>query len=120
MQKMKEEMQRQIDDAKQQSSEPQSVEDMEKKAAELIRKAEAIREEERKRREEEERKRKEQMKNHKHELTDEVVRRLKCLGIVMLSGPAGSGKSSLAMEACKDMFNIKGDFYDVIKSGKFA
>lgn len=120
MQRMKEEMQKQIDDAKQQSSEPQSVEDMEKKAAELIRKAEAIREEERKRREEEERKRKEQMKNHKHELTDEVVRRLKCLGIVMLSGPAGSGKSSLAMEACKEMFNIKGDFYDVIKSGKFA
>ena len=120
MQKMKEEMQKQIDDAKQQSSEPQSVEDMEKKAAELIRKAEAIREEERKRREEEERKRKEQMKNYKHELTDEVVRRLKCLGIVMLSGPAGSGKSSLAMEACKEMFNIKGDFYDVIKSGKFA
>ena len=120
MQKMKEEMQRQIDDAKQQSSEPQSVEDMEKKAAELIRKAEAIREEERKRKEEEERKRKEQMKDHKHELTDEVVRRLKCLGIVMLSGPAGSGKSSLAMEACKEMFKIKGDFYDVIKSGKFA
>ena len=120
MQKMKEEMQKQIDDAKKQSSEPQSVEDMEKKAAELIRKAEAIREEERKRKEEEERKRKEQMKNYKHELTDEVVRRLKCLGIVMLSGPAGSGKSSLAMEACKEMFNIKGDFYDVIKSGKFA
>lgn len=120
MQKMKEEMQKQIDDAKQQSSEPQSVEDMEKKAAELIRKAEAIREEERKRKEEEERKRKEQMKNYKHELTDEVVRRLKCLGIVMLSGPAGSGKSSLAMQACKEMFNIKGDFYDVIKSGKFA
>lgn len=120
MQKMKEEMQKQIDDAKQQYSEPQSVEDMEKKAAELIRKAEAIREEERKRKEEEERKRKEQMKNYKHELTDEVVRRLKCLGIVMLSGPAGSGKSSLAMEACKEMFNIKGDFYDVIKSGKFA
>ena len=114
MQKMKEEMQKQIDDAKQQSSEPQSVEDMEKKAAELIRKAEAIREEERKR------KRKEQMKDHKHELTDEFVRRLKCLGIVMLSGPAGSGKSSLAMEACKELFNIKGDFYDVIKSGKFA
>ena len=120
MQKMKEEMRRQIYDAKQQSSEPQSAEDMEKKAAELIRKAEAIREEERKRKEEEERKRKEQMKDHKHELTDEVVRRLKCLGIVMLSGPAGSGKSSLAMEACKEMFNIKGDFYDVIKSGKFA
>lgn len=120
MQKMKEEMQKQIDDAKQQSSEPQSVEDIEKKAAELIRKAEKMREEERKRKEEEERKRKEQMKDHKHELTDEVVRRLKCLGIVMLSGPAGSGKSSLAMEACKEMFNIKGDFYDVIKSGKFA
>ena len=120
IQKMKEEMQRKIDDAKQQSSEPQSVEDIEKKAAELIRKAEQMREEERKRREEEERKRKEQMKNYKHELTDEVVRRLKCLGIVMLSGPAGSGKSSLAMEACKEMFNIKGDFYDVIKSGKFA
>lgn len=120
IQKMKEEMQKQIDDAKQQSSEPQSVEDMEKKAAELIRKAEKMREEERKRREEEERKRKEQMKDHKHELTDEIVRRLKCLGIVMLSGPAGSGKSSLAMEACKEMFNIKGDFYDVIKSGKFA
>ena len=120
MQKMKEEMQKQIDDAKSQSSEPQSVEDMEKKAAELIRKAEAIREEERKRKEEEERKRKEQMKDHKHELTDEVVRRLKCLGIVMLSGPAGSGKSSLAMEACKEMFKINGDFYDVIKSGKFA
>lgn len=120
MQKMKEEMQKQIDDAKQQSSEPQSVEDMEKMAAELIRKAEAIREEERKRKEEEERKRKEQMKDHKHELTDEVVRRLKCLGIVMLSGPAGSGKSSLAMEACKELFNIKGDFYDVIKSGKFS
>ena len=120
MQKMKEEMQKQIDNAKQQSSEPQSVEDIEKKAAELIRKAEKMREEERKLREEEERKRKEQMKDHKHELTDEVVRRLKCLGIVMLSGPAGSGKSSLAMEACKEMFNIKGDFYDVIKSGKFA
>ena len=118
--KIKEEMQKQIDDAKSQSSEPQSVEHMEKKAAELIRKAEAIREEERKRREEEERKRKEKMKNYKHELTDEVVRRLKCLGIVMLSGPAGSGKSSLAMQACKEMFNIKGDFYDVIKSGKFA
>lgn len=120
MQKQKEEMQKQIEDAKSKSEEPKSVEDIEKKAAELIRKAEQMREEERKRREEEERKRKEQMKNHKHELTDEVVRRLKCLGIVMLSGPAGSGKSSLAMEACKEMFNIKGDFYDVIKSGKFA
>ena len=120
MQKMKEEMQKQIDDAKQQSSEPQSIDDLEKAAAELIRKAEQMREEERKRREEEERKRKEQMKDHKHELTDEVVRRLKCLGIVMLSGPAGSGKSSLAMQACKEMFNIKGDFYDVIKSGKFS
>lgn len=120
MEKQKKEMTKQIEDAKAESKEPSSVDEMERKARELLEKAEAIREEERKRREEEEKKRKEAMSNNKHHLTDEMIKRLKCLGIVMLSGPAGSGKSSLAMQACKEMFNIKGDFYDVIRSGKFA
>lgn len=68
---------------------------------------------EKKRREEEERKRKEEedMKNLKHYKTDELLETLKTTGIAYLVGPAGTGKSTLAMDACVAMFKTpKDDF----------
>lgn len=92
-----------------------------KEAQELAKQAEAKREEQRKKAEEERKKREEEAaKNNRHHMTDEVVRRLKCLHKAFLVGPAGTGKSTLAMCACRELFDIKGSLEDVVKSDKFA
>lgn len=77
-------------------------------------------EEEEKRRQEEE-KRKQAMQNCKdHAVLDEVVKRLKCLGKAFLVGPAGTGKSTLAINACAKIFDIEGGIEGVMQSDKFA
>lgn len=92
-----------------------------KKAQELLKEAEKKREEKRKKEEEERRKREQEaQKNNRHYMTDEVVKRLKCLGKAFLVGPAGTGKSTLAMCACREIFGIEGPVEAVVKSGKFA
>lgn len=92
-----------------------------KKAQELLKEAEKKREEKRKKEEEERRKREQEaQKNNRHYMTDEVVKRLKCLGKAFLVGPAGTGKSTLAMCACREIFGIDGAVESVVKSGKFA
>lgn len=92
-----------------------------KKAQELLKEAEKKREEKRKKEEEERRKREQEaQKNNRHYMTDEVVKRLKCLGKAFLVGPAGTGKSTLAMCACREIFGIEGPVETVVKSGKFA
>lgn len=120
MEEIKASMQKQIDEANAKSTEPSTVEEIERQIAEMAKRAEKMREEEKKRKEEEEKKRKAALRNHRHSQLTEVCRRLESNGIVMLSGPAGTGKSSLAMSACAELFDIKGDFHDVIKSGKFS
>lgn len=67
--------------------------------------------EEEAKRKEEERKRKEEEenKNLKHYKTDELIETLKTLGVAYLVGPAGTGKSTLAMDACSKMFDCKKD-----------
>lgn len=90
-------------------------------AKKLLEEAEKEREEQRKKEEEERRKEEEQaQKNNRHHNLDEVIRRLKCLHKAFLVGPAGTGKSTLAMAACKELFNIEGSMEDVVKSDKFA
>ena len=116
----KKEMEEKLREAEKKSNGPQSLDEIDEEIKRLAAKAEAIREEERKRKEEEERKRKESMKNREHKQSHEVLRRLKCRGTVMLKGPAGTGKSHLAINACQKLFDIKGDAYDVVRSGKFA
>lgn len=92
-----------------------------KKAQELLKEAEKKREEKRRKEEEERRKREQEaQKNNRHYMTDEVVKRLKCLGKAFLVGPAGTGKSTLAMCACREIFGIEGAVESVVKSGKFA
>ena len=92
-----------------------------KKAQELLKEAEKKREEKRKKEEEERRKREQEaQKNNRHYMTDEVVKRLRCLGKAFLVGPAGTGKSTLAMCACREIFGIEGAVESVVKSGKFA
>lgn len=92
-----------------------------RKAQELLKEAEKKREEKRKKEEEERRKREQEaQKNNRHYMTDEVVKRLKCLGKAFLVGPAGTGKSTLAMCACREIFGIEGPVEAVVKSGKFA
>ena len=120
MERQKREMDEKLREAEKKSNGPQSLDEIDEEIKRLAAKAEAIREEERKRKEEEERKRKESMKNREHRQSHEVLRRLKCRGIVMLKGPAGTGKSHLAINACQKLFDIKGDAYDVVRSGKFA
>lgn len=120
MEQQKKEMEEKLREAEKKSSGPQSLDEIDEEMKRLAAKAEAIREEERKRKEEEERKRKESMKNREHKQSHEVLRRLKCRGTVMLKGPAGTGKSHLAINACQKLFDIKGDAYDVVRSGKFA
>lgn len=90
-------------------------------ARKLMEQAEKIREE-RRRKEEEERKKREERerRNNRHQSMDEVIKRLKTLGKAFLVGPAGTGKSTLAMEACRELFSIEGDLNAVVKSGKFA
>lgn len=67
--------------------------------------------EEKKRKEEEERKRKEEEENRnlKHYKTDELIETLKTTGLAYLVGPAGTGKSTLAMDACTKMFGVPKD-----------
>lgn len=67
--------------------------------------------EEKKRKEEEERKRKEEEENRnlKHYKTDELIETLKTTGLAYLVGPAGTGKSTLAMDACAKMFGVPKD-----------
>lgn len=120
MEQQKKEMEEKLREAEKKNSGPQSLDEIDEEMRRLAAKAEAIREEERKRKEEEERKRKEAFKNHEHKQAHEVLRRLKCRGTVMLKGPAGTGKSHLAINACQKLFDIKGDAYDVVRSGKFA
>ena len=120
MEQQKKEMDEKLREAEKKSNGPQSLDEIDEEIKRLAAKAEAIREEERKRKEEEERKRKESMKNREHKQSHEVLRRLKCRGTVMLKGPAGTGKSHLAINACQKLFDIKGDAYDVVRSGKFA
>ena len=120
MEQQKKEMEEKLREAEKKSNGPQSLDEIDEEMKRLAAKAEAIREEERKRKEEEERKRKESMKNREHKQSHEVLRRLKCRGTVMLKGPAGTGKSHLAINACQKLFDIKGDAYDVVRSGKFA
>ena len=67
--------------------------------------------EEKKRKEEEERRRKEEEegRNLKHYKTDELIETLKTTGLAYLVGPAGTGKSTLAMDACVKMFGVPKD-----------
>ena len=120
MEQQKKEMEEKLREAEKKPNGPQSLDEIDEEMKRLAAKAEALREEERKRKEEEERKRKESMKNREHKQSHEVLRRLKCRGTVMLKGPAGTGKSHLAINACQKLFDIKGDAYDVVRSGKFA
>lgn len=86
----------------------------------LIEEAKRLREEaERIRKEEEEKRRAAQNKRKDHYQTDEVVRRLKCLGKAFLVGPAGTGKSTIAIQACAKIFGLDG-INGVMKSDKFA
>ena len=66
---------------------------------------------EEKKRKEEERKRKEEEENSnlKHYKTDELIETLKTTGLAYLVGPAGTGKSTLAMDACVKMFGVPKD-----------
>ena len=67
--------------------------------------------EEKKRKEEEERRRKEEEENRnlKHYKTDELIETLKTTGLAYLVGPAGTGKSTLAMDACEKLFGVPKD-----------
>lgn len=68
-------------------------------------KRKAKEEEERKRREEEE------LKNLRHYKTDDLIETLRATGLAYLVGPAGTGKSTLAMDACAELFGVpKDDF----------
>ena len=92
-----------------------------REAQKKIEEANKIREERRKKEEEERRKREQQrQKSNRHYMTDEVVKRLKTLHKAFLVGPAGTGKSTLAMCACRELFGIEGSLEEVVKSGKFA
>lgn len=92
------------------------MEEADKAAAEAKRKqdeAERVRREldelNRKLAEEAKRKEEEDNKNLKHYKTDELIETLKTLGVAYLVGPAGTGKSTLAMDACSKMFDCKKD-----------
>ena len=67
--------------------------------------------EEKRRKEDEERRRKEEEENRnlKHYKTDELIETLKTTGLAYLVGPAGTGKSTLAMDACAKMFGVPKD-----------
>ena len=87
----------------------EEAEKLRKELAELRRKQE----EARKKREEEERRKREEeeMKNLKHYKTDDLLQTLRVTGIAYLVGPAGTGKSTLAMDAAVELFKVpKDDF----------
>lgn len=58
---------------------------------------------------EEAKRKEEENKDLKHYKTDELIETLKTLGVAYLVGPAGTGKSTLAMDACSKMFDCKKD-----------
>lgn len=85
------------------------AEKLRKELDELRKKQEARRkareEEERRRREEEE------LKDLRHYKTNDLIETLKATGLAYLVGPAGTGKSTLAMDACAELFGVpKDDF----------
>ena len=87
----------------------EEAEKLRKELDELRRRQEA----KRKQREEEERKRREEeeLKNLRHYKTDDLIETLKATGLAYLVGPAGTGKSTLAMDACAELFGVpKDDF----------
>jgi endonuclease/exonuclease/phosphatase family metal-dependent hydrolase len=91
------------------SKKQEEAEKLRKELDELRKRQEAKRkqmeEEERKRREEEE------LKNLRHYKTDDLIETLKATGLAYLVGPAGTGKSTLAMDACAELFGVpKDDF----------
>lgn len=88
-----------------------------RKMEELVKEAKRRAEEAKKKAEEAERKRKEQA-GGEHEATDELLRTLKVTGIAYLVGPAGTGKSTMAMGACERLFEVKRESPDFFK--KFA
>ena len=55
--------------------------------------------------------------NTSHAALPEVLHMLKSLGIVFLVGPTGTGKSTLAKSACKELFSLEDD---PVTSGKYA
>lgn len=59
--------------------------------------------------EEKKRKEEEENRNLKHYKTDELIETLKTTGLAYLVGPAGTGKSTLAMDACAKMFGVPKD-----------
>ena len=87
----------------------EEAEKLRKELADLRRKQE----EARKKREEEERRKREEeeMKNLKHYKTDDLLQTLRVTGIAYLVGPAGTGKSTLAMDAAVELYKVpKDDF----------
>lgn len=101
--KRKEEAKRQEKEAKRRADE---AERLKQEAAELERQ---IEEAMRKREEERKRKEEEAKGKQRHVKTDELVQTLKILGLAYLVGPAGSGKTSLAISACQQLFGVDPD-----------
>lgn len=65
----------------------------------------------RRKQEEAYKKRKEEMKNLEHYKTDDLLQTLRVTGIAYLVGPAGTGKSTLAMDAAVELYKVpKDDF----------
>lgn len=103
LKRMKEEAAKREKDAKRQADE---AERLKREVAELERKIA----DEKKRREEERRRRDDVAKGRqRHGKTNELVQTLKILGLAYLVGPAGSGKTSLAVSACQQMFGVDPD-----------
>lgn len=101
--KRREEAKRQEEEAKRKADE---AERLKQEAAELERQIE----EAMKRREEERKRKEEEAKGkQRHGKTNELVQTLKILGLAYLVGPAGSGKTSLAISACQEMFGVDPD-----------
>ena len=63
--------------------------------------------EEMRRKAEEERKKKEKEQSGRHYKTNELIDTLKTTGLAYLVGPAGTGKSTLAMDATTILFNVE-------------
>lgn len=65
----------------------------------------------RRKQEEAYKKREEEMKNLEHYKTDDLLQTLRVTGIAYLVGPAGTGKSTLAMDAAVELYKVpKDDF----------
>lgn len=85
----------------------EKAEALKREAEEAEERARQYEEEIKRRQEEEKRKREEEMRAKRHVNLDEVVATLEATGISYLVGPAGTGKSSLAMSACEELFGVK-------------